>query len=199
MDLSSELCNEVFEQTIGTYHQKPDVEQSIDNPYQEGDMRYLIFRKSWIDNIQWHLEDEIRDPGIDPVAGLKIKRRIDAFNQERTDMVELIDSIILKSLVHPPLPGATLNTETPAWAIDRLSVLSLKIFHMRQETVRDDASEEHIVACRKKLDVLLDQQKDLSAAINQLLADIQSGQKILKLYKQMKMYNDPALNPVLYK
>lgn len=199
MDIKSAICNEVFDDCIFNYHLENNVDQTVENPYKEGDIRHLLFRKNWIDDVQWHLEDEIRDPHIDPVEALNIKRSIDQLNESRTDLVELIDNIILKNIAHPPQPGSVLNTETPSWAIDRLSILALKIFHMREETERTNASEEHRMNCKKKLDILLEQRKDLSSAIDQLLDDVHSGKKILKLYRQMKMYNDPMMNPVLYK
>ncbi len=158
-----------------------------------------MYHKNWIDAVQWHLEDIIRDPQIDPVDALVIKRRIDASNQVRTDMVEYIDSYMLDKYKDiTPVADARLNTETPAWAIDRLSILALKIYHMAQEVDRDDVDEEHKSACQKKLDVLLTQRVDLSAAIEELICDIEVGRKYMKVYKQMKMYNDPSLNPVLY-
>jgi hypothetical protein len=162
-------------------------------------IEFYLYLKNWIDTVQWHLEDIIRDPNIDPVEALKIKRRIDKSNQDRTDLVELIDSYFLdKNKDVQVLPDATINTESPAWAIDRLSILALKIYHMREQVERQDTTPEHHEACQKKLDILLEQQKDLSSAIDQLLADIEAGKKYMKVYKQMKMYNDPALNPVLY-
>ena len=152
-----------------------------------------------MDAVQWHLEDIIRDPNIDPVEALKIKRRIDASNQVRTDMVEYIDSYLLDKYKDiKPLADAKINTETPAWAIDRLSILELKIYHMRQEVLRTDVEPSHREACQKKLNTLLEQQKDLSTAIEELIEDIEAGRKYMKTYKQMKMYNDPSLNPVLY-
>lgn len=190
----------VFNQAIEDYHKTDCVDTPMVNPYPASQIvEHLMYRKNWIDTVQWHLEDIIRDPQIDPVKALAIKRRIDASNQERTDMVEYIDSYFLdkfKDVV--PVPSATINTESPAWAIDRLSILALKIYHMSIEANRKDAAPEHIAACQKKLDVLCEQKKDLSSAIEQLLSDIQNGNKYMKVYKQMKMYNDPALNPVLY-
>jgi hypothetical protein len=145
------------------------------------------------------LEDIIRDPAIDPVEALAIKRRIDKSNQVRTDMVEYIDSYFLDKYKDIEVAAdARINTETPAWAIDRLSILALKIYHMAQEVARTDVSDEHKAACQKKLDVLLSQQVDLSQAIEELIEDIEAGRKYMKTYKQMKMYNDPSLNPVLY-
>ena len=162
-------------------------------------IEYYLYLKNWIDTVQWHFEDIIRDPNIDPAAALVLKRRIDKSNQDRTDLVELIDSYFLDKYKDvKPLPDATINTESPAWAIDRLSILALKIYHMRQETERTDVSAEHHEQCARKLAVLLEQQKDLSTAIDQLIADIEAGRKYMKVYKQMKMYNDPELNPVLY-
>ena len=186
----TETANEIFNRAIGDYHRWDDVDHPIENPYEPGSLEHLLYHKNWIDTVQWHLEDIIRDPQIDPVAALAIKRRIDKSNQDRTDMVEYIDSYLLdKYRDVEPRPDARLNTETPAWAIDRLSILALKIYHI---------GDAHRAACRKKLDVLLAQQVDLSGAIEELIGDIEAGRKYMKTYKQMKMYNDPALNPVLY-
>ncbi len=188
----------VFEESIRKYHIEDRVDQPFENPYPVDDIAHLLYRKNWIDTVQWHYEDLIRDPGIDPVAALELKRKIDASNQERTDLVEYIDSYFLnKYKAVPVADNATINTESPAWAIDRLSILALKIYHMREEAERDDASAAHKKACREKLDVLLEQRRDLSSAIDQLLEDIASGKKYMKVYKQMKMYNDEELNPVL--
>lgn len=195
----TELCNKIFNQSINDYHKSDNVDTPIQNPYELKSIAYYLYLKSWIDTVQWHLEDIIRDPQIDPVEALKIKRRIDKSNQDRTDLVELIDSYFLDKYKEvKPLAAATINTESPAWAVDRLSILALKLYHMHQEAIRSDASAEHKSGCEKKLNVLLEQQKDLSTAIEQLLNDIEGGKKYMKVYKQMKMYNDPALNPVLY-
>lgn len=195
----TETANEIFNRAIGDYHRWDDVDHPIENPYEPGSLEHLLYHKNWIDTVQWHLEDIIRDPQIDPVAALAIKRRIDKSNQDRTDMVEYIDSYLLdKYRDVEPRPDARLNTETPAWAIDRLSILALKIYHMAREAERTDVGDAHRAACRKKLDVLLAQQVDLSGAIEELIRDIEAGRKYMKTYKQMKMYNDPALNPVLY-
>ena len=195
----TENANRIFNRSIEDYHRWDDVDHPIENPYESGTIDHLLYHKNWIDTVQWHLEDIIRDPAIDPVEALKIKRRIDKSNQDRTDMVEYIDSYLLdkyKAIV--PAADARLNTETPAWAIDRLSILALKIYHMARETERTDVDETHREACRRKLDVLLMQQVDLSRAIEELIEDIEAGRKYMKTYKQMKMYNDPSLNPVLY-
>ena len=158
----------------------------------------MLYRKCWIDTVQWHYEDIIRDPQIDPVAALTLKRQIDASNQDRTDMVEYIDSYFLDQYKEvTPKTTATINTESPAWGVDRLSILALKIYHMREEAERQDASLAHRAACQTKLDILLEQRHDLSSAIEQLLSDITTGDKYMKVYKQMKMYNDDELNPVL--
>ena len=192
-------ANKIFAQAIDDYHRYDDVDHQLSNPYAEGTIDHLLYMKNWVDTVQWHLEDIIRDPRIDPVEALKIKRRIDKSNQVRTDMVEYIDSYLLDKYKNIDVqPGARINTETPAWAIDRLSILALKIYHMREQAERQDASADHIAKCQSKLDVLLEQQKDLSTAINQLLDDISAGRKYMKVYKQMKMYNDPSTNPVLY-
>ena len=195
----TETANEIFNRAIGDYHRWDDVDHPIENPYEPGSLEHLLYHKNWIDTVQWHLEDIIRDPQIDPAAALGIKRRIDRSNQERTDMVEYIDSYLMdKYRDVRPAADARLNTETPAWAIDRLSILALKIYHMAREAERTDVGDAHRAACRKKLDVLLAQQVDLSGAIEELIGDIEAGRKYMKTYKQMKMYNDPALNPVLY-
>lgn len=196
----SELCNNIFNQAIRDYHIKDNIETPINNPYEREEIENRLYLKCWIDTVQWHFEDIIRDPHIDPVEALSLKRRIDRSNQDRTDLVEQIDSYFrLKySDVHI-LPDARLNTESPAWAVDRLSILALKIYHMREQAERTDATAEHHEKCGAKLQVLLEQQRDLSLAIDQLLDDIQAGRKYMKVYRQMKMYNDPSTNPVLYK
>lgn len=195
----SEKCIAIFQQSIKDYHVKDDIDAALQNPFEGDTLEHLLYVKSWIDTVQWHLEDVIRDPQIDPVKALQIKRRIDESNQRRTDMVEYIDAYFLEQYKGvQPLPEATINTESPAWAIDRLSILELKIYHMLIEATRVNATEEHRAACNQKLDVLLLQRKDLSTAINQLLQDIEAGKKYMKVYKQMKMYNDDSLNPVLY-
>lgn len=196
----SEKCTRIFEQATEAYHRTDDVDATLNNPYPEETIEYYLFLKNWIDAVQWHLEDIIRNPQIEPVEAVKIKRRIDRSNQERTDLVEWIDSFIREAYKEvQPLPGARLNTESPAWAIDRLSILILKIYHMRLEAERKEADETHRALCQAKLAVLLEQHEDLTTAIDQLMDDIAHGRKYMKVYKQMKMYNDPALNPVLYK
>jgi hypothetical protein len=188
----------IFEESIAKYHLVDDVYQEFSNPYPKNDIAHLLYRKNWIDTVQWHYEDMIRDPDIDATDALELKRKIDASNQDRTDLVEYIDSYFLKKYQSVQIEAsATINTESPAWAIDRLSILALKIYHMQEEADRMDASAEHIAKCSEKLNVLLEQKKDLSMAIDQLLADIESGTKYMKVYKQMKMYNDEELNPVL--
>ncbi|MDO6604356.1 DUF4254 domain-containing protein [Arenibacter palladensis] len=196
----SDLAFKIFEESIEKYHQKDDVSQEFNNPYPKEDISHLLYRKNWIDTVQWHYEDIIRDPNIEPVAALKLKRQIDASNQDRTDLVEFIDSYFLNKYQSVEKDkNATINTESPAWAIDRLSILALKIYHMQEEVNRTDASQDHIQKCQNKLNVLLEQKKDLCSAIDQLLEDIESGKKYMKVYKQMKMYNDNELNPVLRK
>lgn len=193
------LSNSIFTASILDYHKADHVDTPIQNPYPLKSIEYYLYLKNWIDTVQWHLEDIIRDPAIDPVEALKIKRRIDKSNQDRTDLVELIDSYFLDKYKDVQVrPDAIINTESPAWAIDRLSILALKIYHMRQEVERTDTTPEHRAQCETKLNVLLEQQKDLSSAIDRLIADIEAGHKYMKVYKQMKMYNDPSLNPVLY-
>ena len=195
----TEHCNEIFNQAIRDYHVKDDVDTPISNPYERNSIENRLYLKCWIDTVQWHYEDLIRDPHIDPVEGMNLKHRIDRSNQDRTDLVEQIDSYFRQLFSDvTPSPDATINTESPAWAIDRLSILALKIYHMREQTERTDATPEHIQRCNDKLSVLLEQQKDLSGAIDQLLDDIKAGRKYMKVYRQMKMYNDPSTNPVLY-
>lgn len=198
----SDKANHIFHEVIEKYHEVNTVDQDFSNPYdrEEQLLEHLLYRKCWIDTVQWHYEDIIRDPNIDPVDALKLKRQIDASNQDRTDTVEYIDSYFLEKFKHvQPRENATINTESPAWGIDRLSILALKIFHMNEEANREDASQEHQMKCQAKLDVLLEQRVDLSTAINQLLEDIENGDKYMKVYRQMKMYNDDELNPVLRK
>ncbi|MEC3963983.1 DUF4254 domain-containing protein [Flagellimonas halotolerans] len=194
----SDFAFKIFQESIDAYHIKDDVYQEFINPYPKDKVEHLLYRKNWIDTVQWHYEDIIRDPGIDPAAALDLKRKIDASNQNRTDLVEYIDSYFLNKYQSVQVKDdATINTESPAWAIDRLSILALKIYHMQEEVNRTDASPEHIQKCNDKLTVLLEQKMDLSTAIDQLLADIEAGNKYMKVYKQMKMYNDDELNPVL--
>ena len=196
----TERAYPIFDQVIKDYHVHDNIDQPMVNPYQAGTIEFDLYTKNWIDTVQWHFEDIIRDPQIDPAEALVLKRRIDKSNQDRTDLVETIDSwfwtkykdVVVKA-------DATINTESPAWAVDRLSILALKIYHMKEQVERPDASEEHKAKCQQKLDVLLEQRKDLSTAIDQLLADIEAGKKYMKVYKQMKMYNDESTNPVLYK
>nr|WP_237698556.1 DUF4254 domain-containing protein [Capnocytophaga canimorsus] len=200
MLMFSQNAFKIFDESIEKYHILDDVYQPFANPYPSDSVEHLLYRKNWIDTVQWHYEDIIRDPQIDPVAALDLKRKIDASNQDRTDTVEYIDSYFLHKYKDvKPFEGATINTESPAWAVDRLSILALKIYHMREEVQRPDATEAHREACQKKLDVLLEQKQDLSQALDQLLQDISQGKKYMKVYKQMKMYNDEELNPVLRK
>lgn len=196
----SDKANSIFADVIDKYHLINTVDQPFSNPYDKDSnlLEHLLYRKCWIDTVQWHYEDIIRDPNIDPVAALTLKRKIDASNQDRTDMVEYVDSYFLEKYKNAAAkPDATINTESPAWGVDRLSILALKVYHMNEEATRDNASEAHRDACQTKLNVLLEQRVDLSTAIDQLLNDISEGTKYMKVYKQMKMYNDDELNPVL--
>lgn len=195
----SSLCNKLFDQCVENYHVADHVDSEFVNPYAPQSIENILYLKNRIDAVQWHLEDIIREPSIDPVNALAIKRRIDKSNQDRTDLVEMIDSYFLEKYASvKPLPNAVINTESPAWAIDRLSILALKIYHMQQEVNRTDADAAHVAQCTTKLNILLEQRTDLSSAIDQLIDDIESGRRYMKVYKQMKMYNDPSLNPVLY-
>ena len=192
--------NQLFDEVITKYHIIDEVDQPFANPFDSKSFEHLLYRKNWIDTVQWHYEDIIRLPNIDPVEALVLKRKIDASNQDRTDMVEYIDSYFLEKFKNVTVKeGAKINSETPAWAIDRLSILALKIYHMREEATRESASEEHREKCQEKLTILLEQRVDLSTAIDDLLNDFATGEKYVKVYKQMKMYNDADTNPMLYK
>ena len=197
--LAAESCYTVFQKSIDDYHLADDVDAPVRNPYPNGSFENLLYSKNWIDTVQWHLEDIIRDPKIEPADGIKIKRRIDASNQERTDLVERIDDWFLQEFGSiQPVPGARINSETPAWLLDRMSILLLKIYHMKEQTLRTDVSEEHLAKCKQKLAVLLEQRNDMKLAFDELIEDIGSGARRFKVYRQMKMYNDASLNPVLY-
>lgn len=196
----TKLCNEIFNQAIRDYHVTDNIDTPINNPYKRETIENRLYLKCWIDTVQWHFEDIIRDPHINPEEALSLKRRIDRSNQDRTDLVEQIDSYFRQKYADVKMQAdARLNTESPAWAIDRLSILALKIYHMREQVERTDVDAEHHKRCEAKLNILLEQQVDLSTAIDQLLADIEQGRIYMKVYMQMKMYNDPATNPVLYK
>lgn len=195
--MKASTCWKFFEEAIRDYHVTDDVDATLNNPYKgiEG----LLYQKNWIDTVQWHLEDIVRDPEIDPKKGIEIKRRIDASNQLRTDLVEKIDDWFLDFFGNKnDFSSGKLNTESPAWVVDRLSILALKIYHMNEQVQRDDVDEKHNQTCTRKLNVLLEQKEDLSLAFDQLIEDILSGKKYMKVYRQMKMYNDEQLNPVLY-
>ena len=195
----SEIANNIFQKVIEDYHIHDKIDQPIVNPYDHESLEHLLYLKCWIDTAQWHMEDVIRNPNIDPREGLYWKRRIDRQNQERTDTVEFIDSYFLQKFTGVvALKDAKVNSESPAWAIDRLSILALKIYHMNLETIRTDVSMSHQQSCQEKLNILLEQKNDLSQSIDELLEDIQAGKKYMKVYRQMKMYNDPTLNPILY-
>ena len=195
----SQFAFQIFEQSINDYHLFDNVDQPINNTYPKDKIEHLLYAINWVDTVQWHYEDIIRDPNIDPVAALILKRKIDASNQVRTDMVEYIDSYFLQKYANVTVkPSARINSESPAWAFDRLSILALKIYHMNEEATRTEASVDHRAKCQEKLNILLEQKKDLTTAIDDLLSDIESGEKYMKVYKQMKMYNDDDLNPVLY-
>ncbi len=192
-------ANKIFDECVRLYHVTDDIDAPMPTPYPEGSVEAVLFEKNWIDAAQWHMEDIIRDPDIDPLEALALKRRIDASNQRRTDMVEQLDARFRDKYAGvKALPSATINTESPAWAIDRLSILALKIWHMREQAERADADAAHTARTRGKLDILLQQREDLTDAIDTLLDDIAAGRKYMKVYMQMKLYNDPSTNPVLY-
>jgi len=195
----SELAYTIFKQSIEDYHLHDNVNQPINNPFSKDKIEHLLYAKNWVDTVQWHFEDIIREPNINPVDALDLKRKIDASNQVRTDMVEYIDSYFLQKYALIQAKSTTkINSESPAWALDRLSILALKIYHMQLEATRTDASDVHREKCQEKLSVLVEQKSDLSTAIDDLLFAIESGDIYMKVYKQMKMYNDEELNPILY-
>ncbi len=199
MNNTAQLANAVFDLSVTNYHKTDNVDAPCINPYERGTLESIFYDKNWVDAVQWHLEDIIRDPEIDLRDALNLKRRIDRSNQVRTDMVEDIDTWfrdLYKNVV--PEQNATINTESPAWALDRLSILALKIWHMREQAERTDVDEAHLANSRAKLAVLLEQREDLTKAIDTLLDDIAAGRKYMKVYRQMKLYNDPTTNPVLY-
>lgn len=197
--VSISQCYAIFNSAIADYHIADHVDTPIKNSFPEGSFEHLLYLKNWIDTVQWHLEDIIRVPDINPIAAIAIKRRIDASNQHRTDLVEQLDDWFLKIFAAvKPLPNAGLNTESPAWVLDRMSILCLKIYHMQEQVGRTDASAAHIAKCQSKLQILLEQQTDLGKSLEEFLADISAGRKYMKVYRQMKMYNDEDLNPALY-
>lgn len=193
------IANDLFRQSIRDYHRTDHVDTPIDNPFAANDIRFLLYQKNWIDTVQWHLEDLIRSPTIRPDELVAIKRRIDQSNQDRTDTVEQIDGWFFDQFrTIAPKSGARLNSETPAWLLDRMSILQLKLYHFREQTERADANAEHRQKAEQKLAVLLEQEGDLAQCFDELLEDIRTGNRYMKVYRQMKMYNDPTLNPVLY-
>lgn len=198
--MNSKACIQLFNQSINDYHINDSVETLVNNPFEEGTVEALMYLKNWVDTVQWHYEDIIRDPEIDPIAGMQLKRKIDKSNQHRTDLVEQIDDFYIEQFKNVTVKEkATLNTESPAWVIDRLSILCLKIYHMQEQVDRVGASDEHKLQCENKLAILKEQEIDLSTSFDQLLEDFSKGSKKIKVYRQMKMYNDTDLNPVLYK
>jgi hypothetical protein len=197
--LTADQCYGAFQRSIEDYHTTDDVDAQLKNPYDEGSFEALLYGKNWIDTVQWHLEDIIRKPDINPAEGIAIKRRIDSSNQDRTDRVEKIDDYFLIQFKQVSYkPGARMNSETPAWLLDRMSILLLKIYHMKEQTLRKDAGADHIAKCQAKLSVLMEQKKDMQEAFDELIEDIQAGNRKFKVYRQMKMYNDASLNPMLY-
>lgn len=197
--LSADECYAIFQKSIDDYHLKDDVDTEIKNPFRPGSFESLLYLKNWIDTVQWHLEDLIRKPDIDPREALQIKRRIDKSNQERTDTVEKMDDFFLESFKDVKYAAdARMNSETPAWLLDRMSILMLKIFHMKEQTERKDVTAQHLSKCRDKLAILEEQKEDMRSAYNELIQDIRDGKRRFKVYRQMKMYNDSSLNPMLY-
>jgi len=198
--LSAAECYIIFQKSIEDFHLTDDVNTALKNPFPGGSFEYLLYEKNWIDTVQWHLEDIIRNPDIDPAAGIRLKRRIDKSNQDRTDTVEKLDDYFLEAFRGVKYTvAARINSETPAWLLDRMSILMLKIYHMKEQTERKDVSTQHIGKCKDKLAILLEQKEDMQRAFDELIQDIGSGIRKFKVYRQMKMYNDATLNPMLYR
>ncbi|MFS0489695.1 DUF4254 domain-containing protein [Leadbetterella byssophila] len=195
--MKAKEINKIFRESIEDYHITDHVDAPKPEKYEgfEG----LLYLKNWIDTVQWHLEDLIRDPEIDPSQLVGLKRRIDTSNQHRTDTVEQMDEYLYKTLDGVQIQeGARLNSETPAWLLDRMSILQLKIYHFEDQLKRTDVDAAHLESVKQKLYILKVQEQDLEIAYDELMEDLQAGRKYMKLYKQMKMYNDPSLNPIFY-
>ncbi len=198
--MKSNHCIEIFNKSINNYHIHDNVNHPCNNPFSENSIESLMYLKNWIDTVQWHFEDIIRDPNIDPEKGILLKRKIDRSNQERTDLVEKIDDYYIELFKNVDSEeNAKLNTESPGWVVDRISILCLKIYHMKEQAERKDVQIEHVNNCNNKLSILQEQQRDLALSFDELLEDLKKGIKKIKVYRQMKMYNDSSLNPVLYK
>ncbi|MBX2961569.1 MAG: DUF4254 domain-containing protein [Cyclobacteriaceae bacterium] len=197
--LNASECYTVFQQSIADYHVHDHVDTPITNPFPANSFEYLLYLKNWIDTVQWHLEDIIRLPEINPTEAVAIKRRIDKSNQDRTDTVEKMDDFFMEQFKDVvPKSTAKINSETPAWLLDRMSILMLKIYHMKEQTERKDVSTDHLAKCETKLHILMEQKMDMHMAFDQLIDDIRNGDRKMKVYRQMKMYNDASLNPMLY-
>ena len=191
-------CIKIFQESITDYHRYDDIDAKIQNPYPVNTIEHHLYHKNWIDTVQWHLEDIIRAAAASEEV-LLLKKRIDASNQDRTDKVEKIDDWFIEQLKNViPQAESRLNSETPAWLLDRISILQLKIWHMREQTARTDATEEHRQKCQDKLTILLEQEKDMKICYDELLTELFHGIRRMKVYRQMKMYNDATLNPALY-
>jgi hypothetical protein len=174
--------------------------QEITNPY--SGFLQLVCRQHTYNYLLWHEEDIARSPNVGDERIATVKRAIDGYNQKRNDGIEQLDAAILQMLAEKkiePVPDARQNTETPGSAIDRLSILALRRYHMQEQADRGDAAEEHRDKARGRLKVLAEQHADLSRSLRELLEDIFAGRKRLKVYFQFKMYNDPTMNPYLYK
>lgn len=196
MVISGEKFTKIFRESIEDWHKN----QESNNPYIGDSLEFILYNKNQIDTIQWHVEDEIRRIDILDKEIASLKRKIDSLNQQRTDLVEKLDDIFLNQFqLVVQTKDSRMNSETPAWLVDRMSILELKIYHMEEQTQRTDVSEEHRNTCANKLKVLLEQRADMILCMNQLIEDLTLGKKYMKVYRQMKMYNDKSLNPSLYK
>lgn len=199
INVNAAQANTIFKLSIVDYHKNDNVDQPKENPFEQETLEGLLYSKNWIDTVQWHLEDIIRSPTISPNELVAVKRRIDSSNQDRTDMVEQIDAMLYEHFKNVnKVENARLNSETPAWLLDRMSILQLKLYHFNEQLNRADASDEHLDSVASKLKVLQEQEADLAQCFDELLDDLNTGLKYMKRYQQMKMYNDPSLNPVLY-
>ncbi|NCN08463.1 MAG: DUF4254 domain-containing protein [Leptospira sp.] len=187
----------VFQKSVIDWHKE---EKPSNNPYDPQSIDHTLYQKNQVDTIQWHIEDEIRRPDIPLEEVVALKRKIDALNQDRTDTVEKLDDFVGELVKNVTVqPGARLNSESPAWLMDRMSILELKIFHMKEQVERKDASPEHLQNCQNKLNILTEQREDLILCLDELIEDYAKGIRRFKVYRQMKMYNDKNLNPSLYK
>lgn len=194
--LSSDAITTLHDQLTHTWHVSAD---SLAVPSDA--WLALVARQHRANFDLWHIEDEARTPGATDAQLADVKHRIDRTNQLRNDLAEELDRTLLDWLAprNLPQPKAPLNSESPGLIIDRLSILALKLYHTREEAERADASPEHAQRNRSRLAILEEQRSDLAACLHALWSETLAGSRRFKLYRQLKMYNDPALNPAIYR